>query len=483
MRHPSRSVSTFALVVGVCAAVTGISLHATPAAYAATPPNIVLIVTDDQPINTLQKMPHVRALQHRGVSFRRAVVSNPLCCPSRATIFTGLYAGHTGVWTNGDGSVRWGGWHAFRRNGLNRDGTRFAGTGNNEQRTLALYLHRAGYRTGLFGKYLNNYAVASGAPPVPPGWSTWHSFVGANGKYYGYPTSDNGVLHHHGTKPRDYSTDVFGRKARAFLRSAPIQNGTQPFFLYFAPYAPHGATTPGPRDLDVRAPIPFETPAYNERDVRDKPPYVRKTPLLTAAQRVRMRHRWDAVYGTLRGVDRWVARFKRALPDAVRRRTIFIFTSDNGNTWGDHRLNFKAYPYERSIRVPLIFAGPRIVHAMNSQIVMNADVTPTILDLAGLNGVGGPYDGRSLAPILHGTGSLRRHGVLIEHLTDGHAPSFCGVRTPGWTYVRYRSGFQELYNLVRDPYQKRNVARRRPSIRRTLRDRTMHLCRPRPPDW
>jgi arylsulfatase A-like enzyme len=455
---------------------------AAPPALAARPPNFVLVLTDDQTIDTLQKMPNVLALARRGMTFRHAIVSNPLCCPSRATLLTGLYAGHTGVWTNGDGSRRWGGWPAFRRNGINRDGTLVNGTGNNEARTLALYLQRAGYRTGLFGKYLNHYAVRDGAPPVPPGWSSWHSFVGGNGRYYGYRTSDNGVLHHHGAGPRDYSTDLFGRKARAFLRSPHIQDGSQPFFLYYTPFAPHGSPTPSRRDTGVRAPTSFATRAYNERDVRDKPPYVRETPLLTAHDHQRMTKAWDRVYGTLRSVDRWVGRFRRTLPGAVRRRTVFIFTSDNGQEWGDHRLTFKTYPYERSIRVPLIVAGPGVGHGSTGTVVVNADLLPTILDLAGLRGVG-PFDGRSLAPILHGTGGLTRNGVLLEHLTMRQAPSYCGVRTARWSYAIYRRGFEELYDLARDPDQLHNVARRRPAVRRALHDRTMRLCRPRPPDW
>jgi N-acetylglucosamine-6-sulfatase len=452
-------------------------------AVAAPKPNIVVILTDDQTIGTLQKMPHVLRLVRRGMSFDRAVVSNALCCPSRATLLTGLYAGHTGVWTNGDGGLRWGGWPAFRRNGLNDNGTAFNGTGNNEGRTLALYLHDAGYRTGLFGKYLNHYAVADGAPPIPQGWSTWHSFVGGNGDYYGYLSSDNGVLHHHGTTARDYSTNVFGRQARAFLQAPSIQNGTQPFFLYYTPFAPHGSIVPAPRDRRVRAPTSFETPAYNERNVHDKPPYVRRTDLLTPHEHERMTAAWDRVYGTLRSVDRWIGRFERVLPDAVRRRTVFVFTSDNGQAWGDHRLTFKVDPYERSVRVPLVIAGPGIVHGATNLPTVNADLMPTILDLAGLHGVGGPYDGRSLVPVLHGTGTLSRTAVLIEHLTMHQIPSYCGVRTRGWKYVVYRTGFQELYNLDRDPYELSNVAGRRPKIRRQLRARALLLCQPRPPDW
>jgi N-acetylglucosamine-6-sulfatase len=453
-------------------------------ADAATTPNVILILTDDQTIGTLQKMPHVRALAAHGTTFRRALISNPLCCPSRASVLTGLSSGHTGVWTNGDGSVRWGGWPAFRRNGLNDDGTPFRGDGNNEGRTLALYLRRAGYRTGLFGKYLNHYERRDGsAPPIPRGWSTWHSFVGSNGAYYDYMSSDDGVLRHHGTDPRDYSTDVFGRKARAFLRSPRIQNGTRPFFLFFTPFAPHGSVVPAKRDLGVRAPTSFESPAYNERDVRDKPAYVRHTDLLTAHDHDRLGAAWDRVFGTLRGVDRWIGRFERVLPDTVRRRTIFVFTSDNGQEWGDHRLRFKVYPYERSIRVPLIFDGPGVVQAATAVPVVNTDLTPTILQLVGLRGIGGPYDGRSLAPILRGTGTVSRTAVLIEHLTMHDTPSYCGVRTRGWKYILYRNGFQELYNLAHDPDELHNVARFRPQIRRGLRGRALRLCHPRPPDW
>jgi arylsulfatase A-like enzyme len=476
-------VAVFALTILTASTPALLPQTAVPAT-ASTPPNIVLILTDDQVIGTLQKMPHVLALADRGMTFRDAVVSNPLCCPSRATLLTGLFAGHTGVWTNGDGTVRWGGWPAFRSNGLNDDGTLFQGDGDNENRTVALYLQQAGYRTGLFGKYLNHYETDDGtAPPIPPGWSTWHSFVGGNATYYDYRSSDDGVLHRHGSDPSDYSTDVFGRRARAFLESPHIQDGTQPFFLYYAPFAPHGSIVPAERDRGVRAPTSFETKAYNERDVRDKPRYVRRTDLLTPHDHDRMTKAWDRVYGTLRAVDRWLGRFERTLPHAVRRHTIFIFTSDNGQEWGDHRLDYKTFPYERSVRVPLIIAGPGIEHGSSGTPVVNADLMPTILDLVGLRGVGGPYDGRPLTPILHGTGSLSRTAILLEHLTMHDAPSYCGVRTREWKYVVYRQGFQELYSLTHDPNELHNVARLRPKIRRRLRGTALRLCDPRPPDW
>jgi arylsulfatase A-like enzyme len=218
-------------------------------------------------------MPHVLDLADRGTSFDRAFVSNPLCCQSRATILTGLFSGHTGVWTNGYGGAAVGGWPAFREQGRTNDGSLFGGDGNNEGRTVALSLQQAGYATGLFGKYLNHFETRSGdTPPTPVGWTSWHSFVGSNGAYYDYQTDDDGVVHTHGNDPNDYSTDVFGRHARAFLRSPRIQDGTRPFFLFFSPFAPHSDMTPAPQDADVRAPGSFASPAYNELDVSDKPP-------------------------------------------------------------------------------------------------------------------------------------------------------------------------------------------------------------------
>ena len=451
-------------------------------------PNFVLVLTDDQVVRTLQKMPHVQRLMRRGTAFRRSFVSNSLCCPSRSTILTGLYSGHTGVWTNVPGvRTHRGGWQAFTSRGVNRDGSLFAGNGDNEERTVSLYLQQqGGYETGLFGKYLNEYQTdrPDTAPPVPVGWSAWHSFVGGNGAYYDYRTSDEGIIHHHGRSHWAYSTDVFGRKALAFLRSPQIQDGSAPFFLYFAPFAPHGPATPGPLDGDVRAPGSFMTPAFNEKDVSDKPLYVRRRELMPPAQIDRVGQAWDRAYGTLADVDRWLGRFKRALPLSVRRHTVFIFTSDNGYEWGDHRLNYKVYPYERSVRVPLVIAGPGIVHQSTKHLVTNADLTPTILDLAGLSGTGGPFDGRSLVPVLTATGSpAPRARLLLEHLVGHETPSFCGLRTRRWKYVVYRGGFQELYDLRKDPFELHNVARVKGPVRDRLRHQTERSCDPPPPGW
>lgn len=434
-------------------------------AVAVPPPNIVVILTDDQPVRTLQLMEHVQALRSRGVTFHDAVASNALCCPSRATILTGLYSHSTGVYTNGDADEAIGGYRAFEENG-------------NLDRTIAVSLDGAGYRTGLFGKFLNHYTRDD---PVPPGWDQFHAIVGTNGRYYGYEAVHawaGGPVNHrsYGFDPADYSTSVFGRRALRFLHG---QDATTPFFLFFAPFAPHGPRTPAVRDADVTAPGDYRTLAWNEADVSDKPPYIRTLPPISRD----LSDPWDSQYGSLESVDRWLGRFRTELADRrLLSRTVFVFLSDNGFTWGDHRFNYKRAPYERSIGVPFVLSGPGIPHRGIRTVVANVDLAPTLLDLAGV--AAGPFDGRSLVPLFDG-GSLGRRAVLLEHARDPEhgIPSYCGLRTPRWKYVAYAGGFEEVYDLRRDPNELRNRAGPGMWHIDELRQETRRRCDPLPPGF
>lgn len=146
-------------------------------------------------------------------------------------------------------------------------------------------------------------------------------------------------------------------------------------------------------------------------------------------------------------------------------RTIFVFLSDNGQTFGDHRWDYKLVPYERSIKVPFLMSGPGIVPRLIPKVVMNVDLVPTILDLAGATQL--PSDGLSLEPLLAATGTLSSSGVLLEHKYYGSqpVPDYCGFRTASWMFARYDddNGTQEeeLYNLVHDPNELRNSSRSR----------------------
>jgi N-acetylglucosamine-6-sulfatase len=423
-------------------------------------PDIVLIITDDQRYDTLHVMPQVhRLLIDGGLQFTRAIITNPLCCPSRATILTGRYSHTTGVYFNGGPH---GGWHAFRPS---------------ESSTIATALDRVGYRTALFGKYLNGYG-GSGLS-VPPGWDQWLAFTGVNGDYYDYTMFDGLRRHQYGSRPEDYSTDVIAGRAVSFIRGTSAQS---PLFMVVAPYAPHNPATPAPRHAGAfsAVPVPFG-PSVNERDVSDKPRYVRRQGRLAPRRlAARQRMRWES----LLAVDDMVSRIVTALHETDRaRNTLIIYVSDNGNSVGEHGLNQKMIPYEESIRVPMAIRFPEGVPggAVSRALVSNVDIAPTIVDFAGASL---PMDGISMRRLIMGTSTSLRRSMVLEHLrARSDVPTYCGVRTRRYTFVRYGTGEEELYDLLRDPHQLRNVVLSRRERAGTLRSLTRSLCRPPPPGF
>jgi N-acetylglucosamine-6-sulfatase len=459
-----RGLRVFTLVAAVAMLQWAVfAADTTPeAAHAQTPgrPNIVLIVTDDQRYDTLHVMPAVQRLLVRGgMTLRRAIVTNPLCCPSRATILTGRYSHTTGVYTNGSPE---GGWTAFQAS---------------ERRTIATALDAVGYRTALIGKYINGYGGES--PYVPPGWNRWFAIHGG-GRYYNYTIFDDirGLVNY-GSRPRHYLTDVIRRQAVAFIRRAPEG---PPLFLMVTPFAPHGFPTAAPRhEGDLASARVRLSPAVNEADVSDKPAYIgsRRT-VSDESVRRRTRDQWE----TLLAVDDMVSGILSTLQETGRaNNTLVIFTSDNGMSNREHRWIAKQVPYEGSIRVPLVVRLPGQIQAgtVSSALVSNVDLTPTIVDFADASL---SADGVSLRGLVTGAASSARDSVLLEHLEQVKpVPTYCGVRTPSFTFVRYSTGEEELYDLVRDPRQLQNVALTRPSKTAQLRALTGSLCRPVPPGF
>jgi arylsulfatase A-like enzyme len=443
----------------------------------AARPNVVLILTDDQRYDSLFAMPHVRALLGaHGVTFDQAIVSNSLCCPSRAALLTGSYSHTNRVWTNAYTSWSpWGAWPAFHEAG-------------DEDGTIAVALHDAGYRTALFGKYLNEYPGGH----APPGWDRFAAFVnGQGGGYYDYDLfrqDEHGRRRvHYGDEPLDYSTDVLADDAVAFLRSTDAED---PLFLYYAPFAPHAGIVPAPRDEGTWAGYAQDLPpSFDEADVSDKPDYIRERHGLSASF---ARQKYQLSYEALQAVDRAVGRIVATLRATDRLDdTLLVFLSDNGIAVGDHRWDYKLTPYEESIHVPLVIRYDPLTSARpgtrTDALVSNVDLAPTIADVAGVAFEGvGRVDGTSLAPLLDGSAGRVRHGLLVEHADypgHYHVPGYCGLRRPGWTYVRYDGGVEELYDLRHDPFELRNLARTHPAVLSRLRQRTDRLCLPRPPGF
>ena len=305
----------------------------TPTGALSRPRNVVVILTDDQPRRTLAAMPQLQSqLVAKGMTFTNAVVSNPLCCPSRATFLTGRYAHETGVWDN---SPRYGGWAHFLPW---------------ESRTVAVQLHDAGYTTAFLGKYLNGYGLDSD-PPVPPGWDRWFAFVPSSPpNYYDYTLNVDGTLVHRGHQPEDYSTDVLAEEAERFVLATE-----GPFFLVISTYAPHQPFEPAPRYAE-RA-VTFEPGlAYNEPNMRDKPAWARSLRRVNAADQAVAQTR------ALLAVDDLVGRVARALAESDELAdTAVIYTSDNGLAWGDHRWLWKSAPWEESIGVPFVVRADGLV--------------------------------------------------------------------------------------------------------------------------
>jgi len=451
------------VTLALAAAAAALVALGAPAVAAAAPqrPNVVVILSDDQRWDTLDRMANVRRLlAAHGVTFRDAFVTTSECCPSRASILTGQYSHHTGVIQNfGNASY-----------------PRF-----DERSNLAVWLRDAGYETALVGKYLNDYTVF-GHHHIPRGWSQWFAMDSRpEEKYYDYTVNENGTLVHHGTRPVDYSTDVFARLARRFVTQAP-----EPFFLYFAPITPHLPAIPAPRDVGTRLVLPRPRPNFDERDLSDKPWHLlyRRIFSFNAVRFLDRRIEGDQLR-SLRELDRQVG----ALVETLRRRgvldrTVIVFASDNGFLWGEHRLGGKIWPYEESIRVPLVVRVPWAQTArVDGHFVLNIDFASTIAAIAGVR-PRLPQDGRSFLPLLRGEPVAWRRDFGVEYLgtsmyEQGGPPPFRAVRARGWLYVAYENGWRELYDLRRDPYELQNVAseRRYRAVRARLERRLAVLMR------
>jgi N-acetylglucosamine-6-sulfatase len=426
------------------------------------PPDVVLIVTDDQRWDTLWSMPIVRrVLVDPGVSFENAFVVNPICCPSRASILTGDYSHTTGVYRQ---TPPFGRVEAF-----------------DDTSTLATWLDAAGYTTGLFGKYLDGYQHAALTGIVPPGWDRWVGFVRAG--YLDYKLTLDGEVRSYGSDPSDYSTTVLADEAVAFL-----EDSEGPVFLLFAPAAPHAPAIPEAGDEGAFADLePARPLSFDEADVNDKPGWVRALAALGAEGAERVDAFRLQQYRSLLSVDRAVGRLVDALERTGRlENTLLVFTSDNGIHHGEHRWTKKESPYEESIRVPLVLrwdAAAWPAGTAPDALVLNIDLAPTMAEAAGLEI---EADGRSLLPLLDGRAVGRREDFLIEHLEGTNPiPTFCAVRSDAWKHVRYATGEEELYDLERDPAELDNLAGE-PSARPVLdalRERLRELCRPAPPGF
>ena len=500
-----------------------VAVGRTAGARVATPiqPNIIVVMTDDQPPGMMRALPAVqRLIGDRGATFENAFASYPICCPARATFLTGQHAHNHG--TLGNGPLTGGGYPALI----------------DPKRNLAAWLQRAGYETAFAGKWLNGLRTPRAAPP---GWDRWNGLVGAGGEslssFYEYDIfQGNGVPpRHYGSASRDYQTDVLLRDYALPLIATQVAT-PEPFFLWLAVHPPHDgvgrddhagrrctvgqpddrsgkqSAIPAPRHASrfARSPIPHP-PSFDERDLRDKPKFMRDHPPLSADDRELIRLNYRCGLAALLAVDEAVRSIVIALQQSGQlSSTVLVFTTDHGALGGEHRIKAgKNRPYEEAIRVPLLVSGPMIPAGVTpSGPVPNTDLAPTLLELA-LTGVppdlARPFDGVSQVSALRSGVSERRRVVLIEGrdkvARSRHgfkARSYVGVRTERYAYTEHRRASApnagaaiglpigagrktdvELYDLDRDPYEleSRHRDRAYTATRRVLADLTKRLER------
>jgi N-acetylglucosamine-6-sulfatase len=466
-----------ALLLASCSGSDDAGPGTSGAQRVASGPNVVVVFLDDLDQLTMpywEAMPKTQArVADRGLVFPNTFVSSPECCPSRATMLTGNYPHNTGVY---DSTAPDGGYQAFATNGAEED-------------TVATRLQERGYHTSFVGKYLNGYEKDYDA--VPPGWDDWFALGEGFSAGYDYKVNQNGSILSFGSEPDDYLTDVLAEEARGTIERAESNDG-QPFFLALWTSAPHANIDAAPRHAGnpfADAQVPRRA-NFDEADVSDKPTWLREgIRPLTADDIDDLTVRYRKMMGSLYAVDEMVDEVLTTLEaNDELDDTVVIFTSDNGYNFGAHRLPHKMAPYEESIRVPLVVSGPGVRTGSEERLVVMNDLTPTILDLAGL-----PFDdldGRSLVPVLRGDDVPWRDDFLVEYhgtynpfnsvdtledvriLAPGRAdiqpgerplafvPTFRAVRSDRYLYVEWYAGDEheyELYDLDADPFQLANL--------------------------
>jgi arylsulfatase A-like enzyme len=399
------------------------------AVRAAAPPNVLLIVTDDQGYgdlgftgNPVLKTPHLDRLHEQSVRFTR-FHATPLCTTTRASLFTGRHFLRTGAWSvlNGRSLLR------------------------RSEVTMAESFASGGYRTGLFGKWHlgDNFPFRPEDRGFQETITHGGGGIGTVPDHWGNDYSDD-TYRKNGTAQRfpGYSTDALFKEALDFIE----RSRERPFFCVIATAAPHD---------------PYNVPESYAA------PYRGRVPPDTAN-----------FFGMIANLDENTGRLLARL-DALglAGNTIVIFMTDNGSSGGTKVFNagmrgMKGSPWDGGHRVPFLIRWPDGGLGLPRDVTGLAsvcDVMPTLLELCGLPAPKGvTLDGISLAPALRGAAELPAERVIITGTQPAGQPepfkNMSVLRGP-WRLVNGR----ELYDIANDPGQKSNIAASRPKIVAELR--------------
>jgi arylsulfatase A-like enzyme len=410
-------------------------------------PNFIFILTDDQRHDALScagnphaKTPNLDHLAARGVRFENAFVTLSICSPSRAACLTGRYGSSNGVTFVGNNAVM----HAT-------------------EQTFAQILKEAGYQTGMVGKWhITN-------SPQSCGFDYVTHFV-SNGPHWNRKVNEQGKIK---TAP-GFIEDYNASQAIGFIEKACRKHA--PFVLFLCNQLVHMDHNfdwkPKAKTLARYNPDDMPVPDTFDDDLAGRPPYLKNS-----------RSRMQALkygYDKKRNIQNHLAKYYSALEDmdaaigkviqavtakGLESNTYYIFMGDNGWLMGEHGFTSKVLAYEESIRVPMILSGPRIKRSIDNHLVLNIDLMPTMLDLAGLP-IPKNVQGCSLISLLEDRAHNWRTSFLYEcpRSSLGVKPHFA-VRTDRYKYVQTYEDetlakvvFEELYDLKTDPTEIRNLA-------------------------
>ncbi|MHC4718383.1 MAG: sulfatase-like hydrolase/transferase [Planctomycetota bacterium] len=406
-----------------------------------TRPNILVIQTDSQDGRVFGAMghpamgratPNMDALAAGGTMFTTAYCNNPICCPSRASMWSGQYTHRCEGWNNYKGLEL-------------------------ETPTFRTRLDEAGYHTQTYGK--TDYL--SGAHTIRARVTAW--LRSARIMRPTYREHAPNLLDHSREQVHDKDWDDVERTV-AFLAHA-AQTPERPFLLYLGIRAPHPGFTTNQRYWERVDPDGVELPPP---DAEDHPvmEYMRVSK--------NWEHGWDepmtrrvrrTYFAMIAEVDAMVGRVMTALKElGLDESTYVVFTSDHGELAGEHEQYYKMNLYEASARVPLIVSGPGVrTGATVDAPVSLVDIYPTLMDMAGLDRPEG-LDGRSLIPAVTGSAAGLGDWVLSEyHDTTCCTGSFM-LRRGDWKYVAYPGYAPQLFNLADDPWEVRNLAASSPDV-------------------
>ena len=413
-------------------------------AQTAAKPNIVFIMSDDQPQSTVKAMPNVRTrIRDVGLNALNFYVSQSLCCPSRASTLKGQYPHNTGILKNGPPQ---GGHPDFMAI---------------DDNTVATQLTNRGYQTGLIGKYMNEYSC----PYTPPGWGYWFGKddVGNPGE----KACENGNMIDYTGDPGNWGDRIQGR-AMDFLDRRTDQSTDPPFAMFMWTSQPHlGAADYADRyeGLYAGERVP-KTPAWDEADVSDKPQWVKDLPRISAEDETYLNQLYRNQLRSSRQIDDTVGKVLDLLRDRGELdNTYVVYMTDNNTHMGEHRWwtdhGAKNTSYEEGANVMFYVRGPGIpAGTTTNELYSNNDLAPTFNKIAG----GTPpafTDGRSLLAHWKAPGgTLARTGLMNERGVQSvgiPVPVYHAIMTKTHTYTEYETGEREYYNRLTDPDQLNNV--------------------------